>query len=341
LEEGQHIDDSLGSMPFFAGLDREVLADVQRAASLFSVEAGRVLFRQNDEADGIYLISRGRVRVLSRAPGNDIVDLVEIGPGDIIGELSLLDSGRRSATAQTIEATTGFFVSLQRFESLRRVAYPSISKLIDRIRVVVARRTRAVVAAIASEPVVAGAAPLRTRSVSKGGHARSGIVSSRPDGVEPLLACLPTFSDFSSDEIRNLLEMCDWLHAPRGAVLLERGERLEFLFIVVRGALRASIVREAEFEQLLIYGPGALVETVSFTDDGQIHTHIDVREDALLLRIARGHFETLQKSHSDLAFKILHQINIQLVGNLRRLNCHLGRVRGILRFNDHQKVFHV
>src|SRR6185503_6630851 len=101
------------------------------------------------------------------------------------------------------------------------------------------------------------------------------------------------------------------LDAPRGALLAERGQRPECLFVVVRGAVRASIGRDARLEQLSIYGPGDLVGTPALMDGGQMPVELDVREDAILLRLERRNFEALRKGYSEVGRSEEHTSELQ------------------------------
>jgi CRP/FNR family transcriptional regulator, cyclic AMP receptor protein len=332
------VDDFLHTIPLFSGLDESVLRDVRTAASPFAVEAGKDLFRQDDPADGIYLIARGRLSVSERAPGDDVVDLVEVGPGAVLGELSLLDGGRRSATVRVSQDATGFFLSRRRFDALQRNAHPSSFELIDRIRIGVARRARAVAAVIASEPVVI-ATRLRPAAARNGPPPQA--VVSGADSLDGPMSTLRTFTEFTRQERAALISMGQRVDAPRGTILSEIGADPEFLLVVVRGALRASIRRGEQLEQLSIYGPGRMAGMLSLIDGGATHDLIDAREDAIVLRLPRRDFETCRRSYSELAYKLFDQVNIQLAGELRRLSRHLGRLRGIRHFNSHQATTHV
>jgi predicted NAD/FAD-binding protein/CRP-like cAMP-binding protein len=340
-EDSNHVDELLRAIPLFDGLENAALADVQTAASLFSVEAEKVLFRQNDESDGVYLIARGRVRVATRVPGDEMVDIIEIGAGGILGEFCLLDGGRRSATARAAEPTSGFFLSLQRFDSLRRDRHPSALQVIDRIRVEVAHRARSVAEAIAAEPVLPGITTLRPFAETRSSSSPVEIIENRPDGLENLLAKLRSFSAFDSQGIRFLLAMCDCLRAPRGALLCKFAAPPDFMFIVLRGALRASLPRGGHLEQLLIYGPGDFAGTLALIDGGATHAELEAREDTLALRMQRRNFEAMRKGYAEVGCKLFDEVNKQLARDLRRLNRHLGLVRAIRRFNEHQKVRHV
>ncbi len=70
--------------------------------SVFS--EGTVVFRQNDAPDAAYLIKSGRVEIVVDRDGREhVIDAV--GPGDVFGEMALVDDSPRSATARTVEDT--------------------------------------------------------------------------------------------------------------------------------------------------------------------------------------------------------------------------------------------
>lgn len=70
--------------------------------SVFS--EGVEIFGQDAAADAAYLIKSGRVQIVVTRDGKEhIVD--EVGPGDVFGEMALVDDKPRSATARTVEDT--------------------------------------------------------------------------------------------------------------------------------------------------------------------------------------------------------------------------------------------
>lgn len=62
----------------------------------FDVETGHQLFREGEPGDVMYVVIEGRVDV---ARGGQVIET--IGEGGIIGELALIDTTARSATATT------------------------------------------------------------------------------------------------------------------------------------------------------------------------------------------------------------------------------------------------
>jgi CRP-like cAMP-binding protein len=77
-----------------------------------SVREGDVLFRQDDPADFAYLVHQGKIDVTVDRGGR-IVKLAEIGPGEIVGEMSLLSGKEHSATA--VVSSAGSVIKIDRF----------------------------------------------------------------------------------------------------------------------------------------------------------------------------------------------------------------------------------
>jgi CRP-like cAMP-binding protein len=98
-------------------VDPAVLAQISLLAELTDAERtalapglrrrryarGQVIFVTGDPGTGLYLVERGRVKLLrASAEGRELV-LRVAGPGEVFGELALLDDEPRSADAVALE----------------------------------------------------------------------------------------------------------------------------------------------------------------------------------------------------------------------------------------------
>lgn len=72
-------------------------AMIDRGVVLKRFNAGQVLFKEGDAADGLYLIRRGSVAVSKRIKHEDRV-LAYVSAGNYVGEMAMLDGGARTAT---------------------------------------------------------------------------------------------------------------------------------------------------------------------------------------------------------------------------------------------------
>jgi CRP-like cAMP-binding protein len=95
----------LHSVPVFANLAREDLAQVADVTVPRRFGAGETVFREGDTSDTCYVVRTGRVRALREHTDGRIITLATFAPGDIFGELAMFEDERRSATVQALEET--------------------------------------------------------------------------------------------------------------------------------------------------------------------------------------------------------------------------------------------
>ncbi len=81
------------------------------------IAPGEAIFAEGDPSDEAYLIRSGRVEV-SKATPRGVVRLAVLGPGDVLGEMGLLQERPRSARAQALDALVVDAVSREEFTGL-------------------------------------------------------------------------------------------------------------------------------------------------------------------------------------------------------------------------------
>lgn len=84
--------EQLRGAPLFAELSDESLQRIKETVNEFDAPAGAVLVQPGAEGQGLYIICEGTVAVETRGAGT-----IELGPGESVGELSLLTPTPRSA----------------------------------------------------------------------------------------------------------------------------------------------------------------------------------------------------------------------------------------------------
>lgn len=92
----------LKSVPLFGELDEEELERFSRVAVPRSYPAGTRVFHEGDRSDACYIIRSGTFRVTREHPDGRAITLATLGPGDIVGELAMLDGEVRSASVETL-----------------------------------------------------------------------------------------------------------------------------------------------------------------------------------------------------------------------------------------------
>ena len=124
--------------PLFAGLDGEAIARIAALCTRRQLAAGEVLFVKGDEGDALYGIRRGQIRIATGTEAGKRLTLNVLGPGDLLGEIALLDGHPRTADAIAAEPTELFMVRRQDFlrllEREPRIAVHLIELLCERVR---------------------------------------------------------------------------------------------------------------------------------------------------------------------------------------------------------------
>jgi CRP-like cAMP-binding protein len=115
------------SLSGFSADELQALAGVLRLRRLSS---GDVLFREGAPADGCYLIADGRVRVtVDRPTGAE--QLALLGRGDLVGQMALLDGGKRSATCTAADPSVVLFMGRDEFDLVFRSGSSFALKFVD------------------------------------------------------------------------------------------------------------------------------------------------------------------------------------------------------------------
>ncbi|MBV8946113.1 MAG: Crp/Fnr family transcriptional regulator [Solirubrobacterales bacterium] len=116
----------LGRVPVFSTLAPEELAQVAEVVVPRRFEAGEVVFKEGDEGTTCYIMRSGRARAVREHPDGRSITLANFSPGDIFGEMAMLDGERRSATVEITEGTETIAILAADMHRLLR-AHPDIS----------------------------------------------------------------------------------------------------------------------------------------------------------------------------------------------------------------------
>jgi len=124
---------ALKNTPLFSNLNQKSLMRLARSGTEATAGAGQEVVRQGSRGQAAYVVLDGSLRV--KRNNRRIADL---GPGDVFGELSLLDGGVRTASviastdARVLEIHHRDFASL--IEESPAVAKKMMATLASRLR---------------------------------------------------------------------------------------------------------------------------------------------------------------------------------------------------------------
>lgn len=95
----------LSSVSIFSSLDEKELDRLLQATTTKRLAPKEVLFRKGDAGNQLYGILSGSLKVMATGFDGKEVMFTLMGPGEVIGEIPLLDGGERSASVVAVEPT--------------------------------------------------------------------------------------------------------------------------------------------------------------------------------------------------------------------------------------------
>jgi CRP/FNR family cyclic AMP-dependent transcriptional regulator len=110
--------DALKACPLFRGFTDTGVQIIAGICTERAFPKGVPLFVENMVGDSVLIIAEGRVRLSSKAPHGEEVALGELGPGDYLGELSLIQQGQRMCTATASSAVNAVEIRHADFQKL-------------------------------------------------------------------------------------------------------------------------------------------------------------------------------------------------------------------------------
>jgi CRP/FNR family transcriptional regulator len=116
----------LRRVPVFSTLSDDELAQVAQVTMARRFEAGSVVFKEGDDGSTCYIVRTGRARAIREHPDGRSITLAHFDPGDIFGEMAMLDGERRSATVEATEETEAIAILSDDMHRLLRT-HPDIS----------------------------------------------------------------------------------------------------------------------------------------------------------------------------------------------------------------------
>ena len=134
----QSIQIKLREIPFFAEINESKLSTLASYFEFRRCEAGEVICREGDEANGFSVLVQGEVKVSASGPGGAQVTLNTLKEGDWFGEIALVQNTLRTATLTSITPCLLLYISSSRFTSFLSLAPELRQRLFDSI---ISRRT--------------------------------------------------------------------------------------------------------------------------------------------------------------------------------------------------------
>jgi CRP/FNR family cyclic AMP-dependent transcriptional regulator len=211
----------LAAHPFFSSFDRAIIDRLLSHAVTRRAKKGTVLFRKGDAGSSLYAVCAGLVRIsVPSEHGQDaIFNLVP--PGELFGEIALLDGGVRTADAVAIENSELMVIERRDFIPLVR-EYPDVAMKLIEVVCTRLRRTSEQV-----EDIVFLGLPERLAKALLRLHSRS---TANPDNLIRVtqrdLSQMVGASRESANKLLRDWQRRNWLKLKRGGLILTNPKSL-------------------------------------------------------------------------------------------------------------------
>jgi CRP-like cAMP-binding protein len=211
----------LATHPFFSGFDRAIIDRLLSHAVTRRVKKNTVLFRKGDTGSSLYAVCAGLVRIsVPSERGQDAIFNL-IPPGDLFGEIALLDGGVRTADAVVIENSELMVIERRDFIPLVR-EYPDVAMKLIEVVCARLRRTSEQV-----EDIVFLGLPERLAKALLRLHTRS---TTNPDNMIRItqrdLSQMIGASRESANKLLRDWQRRGWLKLKRGGLILTNPKAL-------------------------------------------------------------------------------------------------------------------
>lgn len=267
---------ALEASELFGSMPPEVLDDLGHLMSRASFAAGETVFRQGEPGDRMIVLDAGRLETQLAVPGREPLRLSSVEPGQVVGELSLLGDGVRTATVHATAPSTGWTLERTAFDVLRNDVQRAASVVARALGLLAVKRLNRLYRRWADQ-VTGEPTPPNAQD-----YARTAPADPHD---EAFLAGTLFFQDFNPDELGAVTSGLRCVEVARGSVLMARGERPAALWIVARGAVETTVRGAGAARPLRLAGPGRAIGHVGLLDQVPVVERIEsrARERAVLL----------------------------------------------------------
>jgi CRP-like cAMP-binding protein len=132
----------LKKIDLFEELGPEELSKLTEISKRETYNADEIIFYENEDGHGMYIVEKGQVKITKNISLNVDKTLMIVDTGGIFGEMSIIDQGRRSASAVAAGECGLLFISKADFDSLI-IEQPAIGlKIFTKLANIVTQRLR-------------------------------------------------------------------------------------------------------------------------------------------------------------------------------------------------------
>ena len=132
----------LRAIGLFGALSDEVLAQFSHSLMVRVIDPGTTLFREGEDGREMFVVLQGELEVLKRSHRGTDARVALLGPGDWVGDMSIVDIQPRSASVRALAPTRLLRVTTADLDKVYRTDLKAYSIVILNIARELSRRLR-------------------------------------------------------------------------------------------------------------------------------------------------------------------------------------------------------
>ena len=163
---------------------------------------------------------------------------------------------------------------------------------------------------------VAGRPTLPTSFDPVGARASSDVDSTLD--AEHLFAETNLFRGLSTEEVREIVRVCDQKSVSAGDILFKQGDTARALFMIQSGEFEVSAITEFGAEVTLAHlGPGAVLGEMALLEGGLRSATVEALSECVVFELSHSAFHSLRTKKRHAAYKLILNLAATL-GDRRR-----------------------
>lgn len=132
----------LEATPVFKDLDWESIQKLARCMQVYEAPQGASIFFEGDQGTYMCIIMRGLIEILKQDSTGENAHVTTVGPGKILGEMSLIDGEPRSATCVALQKTLLVVLTKDNFQRINQTMPGLGLKVVTKIARMLSQRLR-------------------------------------------------------------------------------------------------------------------------------------------------------------------------------------------------------
>ncbi|NOX63350.1 MAG: cyclic nucleotide-binding domain-containing protein [Chloroflexi bacterium] len=133
----------LQELEFTRDLEPDQLEKLAKVSALVQFDEERVIFREQDVGEYIYIIDEGKVALEIYAPGRGRTTILTLGPGELLGWSSIFPGSRKTAGARAMTPVKAIAMNAAQLREIMDEDCMLASAILWRVSSVIASRLKA------------------------------------------------------------------------------------------------------------------------------------------------------------------------------------------------------